>query len=171
MENLVQNKEAIRQQIFGIEDFLKTVDGCHIGDSDYCPLKHHFTDGIYTREIFIPKDSYVVGKIHKHEHPNFLMKGKVRMITEDGGFEEIEAPKFMISPAGTKRALYVLEDTVWITIHHNKNNKKDLEKIEDFVIAKDYNEYDKFLKSKKIKVILKNPLNIFNKLLTKGKRK
>lgn len=171
MDSLVQNKEAIRQQIFGIEDFLKSVDGCHIGDSEYCPLKHHFTDGIYTREIFIPKGSYVVGKIHKHEHPNFLMKGAVRVITEEGGFEEFEAPKFMISPAGTKRALYTLEDTVWITIHHNPNNKTNLDKIEDFVIAKDYREYNRFLKSREIKALLSKPLSIFNRLLTKNKKK
>ena len=36
------------------------------------PLKHAFTTGIYSREIFLPKDSIVVGKIHRHDHLNFI---------------------------------------------------------------------------------------------------
>lgn len=162
---LVLNKEEIRTQIFDIEGAIKSVEGHHEGDNELCPLKHHFTDGIYTREIFIPKGTYIVGKIHKHEHPNFLMQGSVRVITETGGYEEIHAPKFMISKAGTKRALLTLEDTIWITIHHNPNNKQSLDKIEKSVIAKDYKEYNRFIESKKNKLL--NPINFLINLISK----
>ena len=84
-------------------------DAVVIGDSDNCPLTHKFAPGVYVREIFIPAGMCVVGKIHKHAHPNFLLKGKVIVITEQGGRELLEAPLSMISPAGTivSPALYV----------------------------------------------------------------
>jgi len=46
----------------------------------------------------------------------------------------------MISEPGTKRAIVALEDTVWITVHLNLDNGKNLEKIEDYVIAKTYDD-------------------------------
>lgn len=44
----------------------------------------------------------------------------------------------MISAPGTKRAVIALEDTTWITVH--VTNETDLEKIEDYVIAKTYDD-------------------------------
>ena len=110
-------------------------------------MKHYFSDGIYVREITIPAGMVIVGKIHKHRHPNFLLKGKVMVITEQKGEEMIEGPCFMMSEGGTKRALYAVTDLVWTTIHHNPTNTQDLNKIEDIVIAKNYDEYNNFLKS------------------------
>lgn len=102
-------------------------------------VKHTFTDGVYAREIFLPKDSMVVGKIHRHDHLNFISKGRVTVYTKDG-LRTYQAPCTMVSTAGTKRAVYAHEDTVWTTIHANPSNETDLSKIEDFVIAKNYKE-------------------------------
>jgi len=136
----------IREKILDFEAYIKTLDGTVLGDSDVCPLKHSFSDGIYVREIFIPRKMIVVGKIHKHEHPNFLMSGKVTVITEGGGEETITGPRSMISKAGTKRVVYTHTDTVWITVHHNPDNTRDLKKLEEIVIAKNYLEYENFKK-------------------------
>jgi hypothetical protein len=38
----------------------------------HCPVKHHFTDGVYVREVFYQRDSCYV-KIHKTEH-QFILK-------------------------------------------------------------------------------------------------
>lgn len=103
------------------------------------PLKHVFAPGAYGREIFIPKGTLVVGKIHKHAHLNFLMKGKVSVLTEEGP-KTMEGPLMMVSPAGTKRVVYTHEDTVWATVH--LTNETDLEKIEEEVIAKSYEEFE-----------------------------
>ncbi len=113
-----------------------------------CPLKHSFSDGIYVREITIPAGTLVVGKIHKHDHPNFLLKGKVKVVTEDG-IEELEGPLSMISKAGTKRALYAETDLVWTTIHANPTNTEDLQELEENIIAPTYLEYEKFKQLKK----------------------
>lgn len=145
--------KAIRRRIFNIENTIRENKNpkyeTFFNDSKNCPLTHHFSDGIYCREIFIPQGMVLVGKIHKHRHPNFLLKGKVMVITEQKGEEIIEGPCFMMSEGGTKRALYAVTDLVWTTIHHNPTNTEDLKELEEIVIAKDYNEYEKFLSSEK----------------------
>ena len=134
----VPGRENLREDILGLEEVLSKVPGAVFGDSDLMPLKHSFAPGVYVREIFIPKGTVLTGKIHRHAHPNFLMKGEVIVVTENGGRERLRAPRSMISEAGTKRAIIALEDTVWITVH--ATSETDLQKIEDYVIAKTYDE-------------------------------
>ena len=156
MHEVTQDRKFSRSDIMSMENLLRQQPDVHLGDSEFCPLKHSFTDGIYMREIFIPAGTALVGKIHKHAHPNILLKGKVRLVTEDG-YEELEGPIALISKAGTKRALVALTDLIWITIHHNPTNTQDLNKIENFVIAKSYEEFEQFiaLKESKIKLFFK----------------
>jgi len=129
-----------RKKIFELEETMAKIPGATFGDSPEMPLKHSFSDGMYVREIFLPKGHILTGKIHKHSHPNFLMSGEVIVVTENGGREHLKGPLAMISEPGTKRAIVALEDTVWITVHLNLDNGKNLEKIEDYVIAKTYDD-------------------------------
>ena len=110
---------------------------------EYFPVKHHFSPGVYTREIFLPKDSLIVGKIHKHAHPSVISQGEVVVITPHG-MERLKAPLTFISEPGAKRVVYAVEDTVWTTVH--VTDETDLEKIEDEVIAKTFKEFDEFTK-------------------------
>lgn len=145
MEDIIKQENDvsfnIRERICEFEDMMRQVPGVQHGDS--MPLKHSFAPGIYVREIFIPKDSVVVGKIHRHEHPNFLMSGKVKVVTEGAGIQILEAPMSIISPAGTKRVVHALEDTVWITVH--ATNSTNLDEIEKEVIVESFDEYDQEL--------------------------
>lgn len=105
---------------------------------DDLPLKHTFAPGAYAREIFIPAGTLVVGKIHRHAHLNMLVRGHVKVATEEG-MRELDAtnePITMVSAAGTKRAVLALTDTIWITIH--LTDKTDLAEIEKEIIAPDY---------------------------------
>jgi hypothetical protein len=95
---------------------------------------------MYVREMTIPKGTIIVGKIHKHCHPSFLLKGDVSVFTEQEGAQRITAPCSMISQPGTKRVVYANEDSVWTTIHLNPSDTKNLKEIEDFTIAKDFGE-------------------------------
>ncbi len=108
-----------------------------------CPLQHSFIDGVYVRTIHIPAGTVIVGKIHKHSHANILSQGEVSVFTEGGGLERLKGPLTMVSEAGTKRAVYAHTDTVWTTIH--KTDETDLDKIERYVIADTYQEYEQFL--------------------------
>lgn len=119
-----------------------------VGDSKELPLTHSFSEGIYTREIFIPKGMFVIGKIHKFDHTFFLIKGKLLLCAEDG-VKQLEAPYYGNATAGTKRVVYALEDTVFVNIHPNPNNIKDLEKLEDIFVVSSYKEYENYQLLKK----------------------
>lgn len=110
------------------------------------PLKHHFSKDVYAREIFIPKGTFLVGKIHKFENLNILSSGELSIISIEG-CARVKAPFTVVSPAGVKRLAYAHEDSVWTTIHGT--NEKDVEKIEDQFIAKSYEEILEF-KNKKL---------------------
>ncbi len=140
--------KSFRNGIVELEDVIKSSDGAFVGDSEVCPLKHSFADGIYVREIFIPAGIVLAGKIHKHEHPNFLMSGEVEVITEFGGKETLVGPLSMISKAGTKRIVCTKTDTVWITVHCNPTNTQDLTKLENEIIADSYNDFERYIESK-----------------------
>lgn len=114
-----------------------------IGNSDALPLTHSFSDGIYVREIFIKKGMFAIGKIHKFEHTFFLMKGKMLICSEEG-VKEIEAPYYGNSSAGTKRVVIALEDTVFVNVHPNPNNIKEIEQLEEIYVASSKKEYENF---------------------------
>ena len=136
----IQNVMERRAAIFEVEELLTQHPGAVREKDGVTPLIHRFTDGFYVREIFIPKGFLCTGKIHKHAHPSFLLKGEVSVFTEQEGNQRLKAPMTMISQAGTKRVVYAHEDTVWVTVHLNPTNTQDLQDIEDTLIAKDYSE-------------------------------
>ena len=129
---------SIRQKILNLQSSMVSMESAE----SKCELKHTFSKGAYARQLSMPKDILIVGKIHKHGHLNIVSKGRVLVVTE---FEEIEIdaskePYTFTSEPGTKRVVYTLEDTVWTTIHLTEET--DLEKIENEIIAKDYNDFD-----------------------------
>lgn len=97
-----------------------------------CPLTHRFTEGLYVREIFMPKDSLITSKIHKTQHQFFVLKGKV-MVWIDGVETIIEAPYIGVTEPNTQRVLYVIEDCIWATSHPNPNNET-VEQIEQRIL-------------------------------------
>ena len=129
---------AVRNQIQDIEKKMSKMDGAMFGDC--CPLEHTFVDGAYVRKIIMPKGILIVSKLHKITHPYFVMRGEVSVLTETG-FQKIKAPYAGITQAGTKRVLYCHTEVEWITVHVTK--ERDLAKIEEEVIAKDYSELTK----------------------------
>lgn len=128
------------------EEQILEMDGALKGSDieQLCPLVHSFGDGCYIRQIFMPKGTLIISKIHKVTHPYFVMTGSASVATENG-VEVIQAPYQGITQAGTKRALYIHEDMVWITVH--VTDETDLDKIEEEIIAKDFNEYDSLIDS------------------------
>ncbi|WP_342720380.1 hypothetical protein [Acidovorax sp. FHTAMBA] len=77
-----------------------------------CPVRHHFAPGVYAREITIPKDTVLVGVVHKRDNLVVLSAGRLRLVTDDGAVE-ISAPHTHLCKAGTKNAAVALEDSVW----------------------------------------------------------
>ena len=107
-----------------------------------CPLKHHFAPGVYIREIFMPADTIVIGKIHKTEHFNILQKGRCLILNEDGSNTVLQAPMTFVSGVGVQKVLYIQEDMVWSTVH--LTNERDLDKLEAALIEPaDYPKFDR----------------------------
>lgn len=98
------------------------------------PVEHYFSPGQYTRKCTIPGGSVVVGKMHRHQHPTFLLSGTCRINT-DRGMETITGPHIWISQPGAKRALVTLTDCVFATVHLNPTDTQDLAEIEADVIV------------------------------------
>jgi hypothetical protein len=74
---------------------------------------HYFSHGLYTRELHIPAGVVITGKIHRHSNVNILSKGKVIAVT-DKGRVVLEAPYTLVSGELIKKAIYAIEDAVWI---------------------------------------------------------
>ena len=143
------NKVKFRENVLNVQnEFMRMIEDGEVESTlEDCLLTHHFSPvddkygcGTYAREMFIPKDTLIIGKIHRHQHLNFIMKGKVSVATEFGK-KYFEAPCIFVSEVGLKRAVYTEEDTIWVTVHLTEHSgEENLDKIEEEVIAPSYEE-------------------------------
>ena len=130
------------QKMIDLQTALADDPNAKFGD-DYGRLEHTFGDGLYTRKLFMNKGDIIVSKIHKTTHPFFVLLGAC-LVYDGEGVTPIKAPYHGITKAGTKRVLYILEDCVWVTVH--ATNETDLDKIEEELIAKDYDSLVEHIK-------------------------
>ena len=110
--------------------------------------KHSFADGIYIREMRMKKGQLGFSAIHKHSYGFFLLSGTLASSKEDG-VEEFIAPCYIISPQGTKRIVYAVEDCVITTVHANPTNTQDLKEIEKNNVVFSWEDYEEYIKNKK----------------------
>jgi len=146
-----------REKIIKFENFLINIsDGVNVeGDgkevvrnSNVATIKHTFADGIYVRQMDMKKDTVVVGAIHKHLHVWFLLVGDVTIATEDTT-EDYIAPCYIVSTPGVKRVIYSNEDSIFVNVHKNPTNTKDLDKLEKEIVALNYEEYEEYINKNK----------------------
>ncbi len=123
-----------RQIIFQLQDFMQKEIPAHLRVEPV--VHHHFANGVYAREMILPKGVLIVGKIHKHQHL-CIVKGKCE-VANDHQLELIDGYKIFTAPAGVKRVILAHEDTSWTTVH--VTTETDLDAIEREVIAESYDE-------------------------------
>jgi len=104
-----------------------------------CPVTHRFAPGVYLREIFMPKGSVVVGKIHTTEHFNVLIQGEVTVVTAVSR-DRYQAPHTFVSLAGVQKVVFMHTDCIWQTIH--PTDKTDIDEIEKEISVTDYNKLE-----------------------------
>ena len=80
------------------------------------PVQHHFTDGVYARELTIPAGTVLTGRTHLKANLNLLTSGEISVLV-DGHIKRITAPATIVSPAGVKRVAYAHTDCTWVTVH------------------------------------------------------
>ena len=129
---LVKLKGDLVQKLFAIEDRLKLEDQAEI------PIRHFFAGGLYAREMDAPKDTLIIGKMHKYKQINVISKGDISVLTENG-WKRLKAPFTFESPAGVKRAGYTHEDTIWTTFVATEET--DIETIDEALTIGSYKQY------------------------------
>lgn len=135
---------SFREKITAIEQAMVTIPGILSGDIPQCPLTHFFANGICVRSMFLPGGSLYTGRIHKKDHPFFILHGDLTVVSEFTGVQRIMGPYFSISKAGTKRMGFAHEDTVLVTIH--RTDEVDPEKITDEITVGTYEEFERLSK-------------------------
>jgi len=145
-------RQTFRNKIVGLEEQMvnhpSSMSKKEIQEKN--PVKHSFADGCYIREIFNTAGELLINKIHKQEHPFFLLEGKMSILTEDG-VEHLKAPYYGITKPGTKRIIYTHTDCVFVTVHATE--KKDIKEIEEDVIADNFN--DPVISIEELKILTK----------------
>ena len=145
-----------RKEIQSLQDNLISIaDGVNVeGDgetvlhSNNFPLKHTFADGVYIRQMDMKEGSAVIGHIHNHEHVWFLLSGHLMVATEES-IEEFISPCYVVSKPGSKRVIYAMEDSIFINVHKNPSNTKNIDKLEKEIVSLNYKEYEKYINKNK----------------------
>ena len=159
LEKIFNNTIALsyKEKVKEIEDyFVSIADGKEVVVGNGSELiypemwgyKHSFADGIYIREMKMKKGQLGFSAIHKHSYGFFLLSGVLASSKEEG-VEEFIAPCYIVSPRGSKRIVYAVEDCVITTVHANPTNTQDIREIEKINVVFNWEEYEQYLKSKK----------------------
>lgn len=139
LETLIADQEvshlSVRERIELIEDAMFKCEQLHI------PVGHAFADGLYMRQIMIPKGTLLTSKFHKYEQLDVMLQGDMSIVTNDG-VVRVKAPMIGTSTPGMKRLGYAHEDTLWITVHATKETS--IETLEKMLFADSYEEMERF---------------------------
>jgi len=123
-DTILQHKEGVKHHTSEMEELM--------------PVKHHLQDGLYTREILMPKGALVVSYIHKQNHPSFFLKGEMSVLLDTGEVKRIKAPMKVMTEIGTQRVAYMHEDCTWVCVYRKK--KKNIKDAEVDVYTEDYRD-------------------------------
>ena len=92
---------------------------------------HHFSDGLYAKEMHIPAGYTAISHSHHYSHLSLLAKGKV-VLTTDSSKKEYEAPACIEIVAGVHHSIEAIKDCIWYCIH--ATDETDAGKIDEVLI-------------------------------------
>lgn len=129
-------------KIEAIESKLATLE-----EADW-DTRHHFSDGVYTRETFIPKGTLLTGWRHKQTTVSVLASGVISVISVDKlGYATnhgvLKAPAVFVTAPDSKKIGFSHEDTVFVNsfniseVDSKYHNIKGLEMIEEYIFDKE----------------------------------
>lgn len=95
------------------------------------PVTHRFQAGVYLREIFMPADTFVVGHVHKTRHHNIVTRGRAVVSMAGQPAKIVEAGALFESEAGVQKVLYIESDMLWVTVHANPDECRDVAALEE----------------------------------------
>lgn len=107
--------------------------------------KHYFSDGVYTRETFVPAGSMLTGYRHKQRTVSMLVKGTISVIGVDElgyatDYGVLEAPMIFVTEAGIKKIGFAHEDVLFINsfaVPQEFCTEEKILELEDFIFEKE----------------------------------
>lgn len=125
---------VMRRRITEFKDYLVSLPA---DQQEEFKVEHSVHDGVYTRKLFIPKGSILVGKIHKKSCQNIVAKGDITVVTETGKLR-VQAGYSVVSPPGIQKVGYAHEDTIFINVF--RTDKTEIDEIEAEIACESFDE-------------------------------
>lgn len=93
---------------------------------------HHFSDGLYAKQVRIPANHVVQSHSHKYSHLSVLAQGEV-LVEVDGTQTHHVAPACIEIAAGLHHRVFAITDAVWFCIH--ATSETDVDKVDAVLVA------------------------------------
>jgi hypothetical protein len=146
-----KNRGLLWENIETFRNQLSKIDGAVEHNTDEMqesfPVIHDLKDGLYTREIFMPKGSLVVSFIHKQNHPSFFLEGEMSILTDAGEVKKIKAPMKVMTETGTQRVAYMHEDCKWVCVY--RTDQTEIKEAQKDVYTLNYKDLPELVINKK----------------------
>lgn len=94
-------------------------------------IQHHFSDGVYAKQMALPKGHFAVSHKHKYSHLSILASG-IADVEVDGITTQYIAPACINIAADAEHKITALEDVVWYCIHATEET--DVDQIDQVLI-------------------------------------
>lgn len=107
------NKRLTRESMESMESVMRKFPQIDI------PVIHRYSGRIYAREIIIPKETLLTGRIYADDHFDVMVYGDVE-VSGDDGRKRLQGFNIFPGKRGKKRAGWAYEETRWITFHSCK---------------------------------------------------
>ena len=101
---------SVTTNIDKVVDIIRHSEGCYEP-----PIDHKFMDGIYYREMFVLKDTVLVGATHTKECYNILLSGEI-MVGIGDDVRILKAPLTFVTSPGVQKVGYCLTDVLWANV-------------------------------------------------------
>ena len=121
-------------KILALEEAIIREGGAVQGEEEITSNTFHWhCEGAYVRELHMPEGQVVTGAIHRYGCINILLKGRLKVVQSDGE-AIVEAGSIYITEPREKKALFALEDSIFLTVHATElTEEEDL--IKHFTIS------------------------------------
>jgi quercetin dioxygenase-like cupin family protein len=95
-------------------------------------IEHHFSAGVYAKEVCIPAGQVLVQHKHKFDHLSILASGLIELMVGDKR-TTIDAPACLTIKANEHHGVKAITDVVWYCIH--ATDCTDIDQIDDLLIV------------------------------------
>lgn len=102
----------------------------------YVPVKHHFANGLYARQITIPAGAALTSAVMLDSYLDICVSGTISVMEPTGEYKLVTGPAIVTRQPGMKRVGYAHTETTWITCH--ATTATTVEEVEAAIAVADY---------------------------------